>query len=75
MITVAIWADERTLGLRCAKIEYGVDLIDEVLQGYHYHARNGKLIVRMSRGQVYDNDICERCECPLDICNASEVTT
>jgi hypothetical protein len=74
MTAAAIWADERTLGLRCAKIEYGTELIDDVLQGYHYHGRDGKLIRRMRRGQVFDDDTCERCECPLDICNACEVT-
>jgi hypothetical protein len=73
MITIALWADSKMLGLRCAKIKYGVDMIDEVLQGYSYHGRNGRLIVRVSKGEVEEDDTCDKCECPLYACNAREV--
>jgi hypothetical protein len=72
--TLAIWADERYLGIRCAKVEYGVDLINDVLQGYQYHGHNGMPIARLTKGEVKEDDNCEKCKNPLYMCNAREVT-
>ena len=74
MITLAIWADSQVIGIRCAKIEYGVDMINDVLRGYQYLGRNGSLIARLSKGEISEDDDCDRCQRSLTICNACEVT-
>jgi len=76
MITIAIWGDNRMLSIRCAKIKYGYNVIDDVLQGYSYQGNNGILLVRVSKGETSEDEQCEgdECEIPLFECNASEVT-
>ena len=74
MVTLAIWADNQAFGIRCAKINYGVDMINDVLQGYQYHGGNGMPITRLTKGEVREDDDCERCKQAIYICNASEVT-
>lgn len=73
MQTIAIWVDNKALGIRCAKVLYGTDFINDVLQGHHYHDRNGALVVRLTRGERDDDDQCEHCKEALFICNAYEV--
>jgi hypothetical protein len=72
--TLAIWADDQALGIRCAKIKYGVDMINDVMRGYTYHGRDGMPIARLTKGEVREDDDCEKCKNPLYACNASEVT-
>ena len=74
MITLAIWADNQVIGLRCAKVQYGVDMINDVLRGYQYLGRDGRLIARLSKGEISEDDECDRCSESLTICNAQEVT-
>lgn len=71
---IALWADSKLLGIRCAKVEYGVDMVEELLQGYAYHGRDGRLLRCLVEGEVSENDACVMCQCTLDICNAFEVT-
>jgi hypothetical protein len=74
MITIALWTDSQLLGIRCAKRAYGVDMIDDVLKGFSYHGKNGRLVVRVSQGEVSEDDRCDKCGEGFDMCNSYEVT-
>jgi hypothetical protein len=66
--------DGELLGLRCAKVRHGVDMVTEVLQGYWYQSENGKVITRATVKDVDEKERCESCHLSLWACNALEVT-
>jgi hypothetical protein len=74
MITVAIHADNKIIGIYCAKMVYSDEIVDDVLKGYLYHDRHGSLIVRLTKGEVSEDDNCDVCAQPLFVCNAHELT-
>jgi len=54
-ITIAIWGDNRMLSIRCAKIKYGYNVIDDVLQGYRIREQR-ILLVRVSKGETSEDE-------------------
>jgi len=74
MTIIAILGDNLYLGLRCAKRAYGVDLVEELLRGRSYNGRDGQRLLRMTEGELREDELCEKCMHPLFLCNASEVT-
>lgn len=68
------FTDEVTLGIRCAKMIYGVDAVEEILQGFIYHDDQGHQIRRLTLEDVDEATRCDKCWLPLWRCNAEEVT-
>ncbi len=72
-IAVGIF-DGELLGLRCAKIKYGVDAVTEVLQGFRYETDAGWLLKRVTLEDIPETERCSKCWLQLCECNAQEVT-
>jgi hypothetical protein len=66
--------DGELLGLRCGKVKYGVDMVNEVLQGYCYEGENGDMIHRATTEGTPETMRCASCRLALWACNALEVT-
>jgi hypothetical protein len=69
---IAVYADSKTLGIRCAKRLYGADFIDEVMYGYMRPGHDGLLIMRYTRQEISESNICQACENLLRMCSAQE---
>jgi hypothetical protein len=67
-------ARQETLGIRCAKQKYGINAVEEILQGFVYHDDLGHQIKRMTLEDVDETTRCDKCWLPLWQCNAEEVT-
>jgi len=63
--------DGKLLSLRCAKKKYGVDAVEEIMQGFCYEGLNGNLIERAATGLVDEREKCEGegCKYKLFECN------
>lgn len=67
-------ARQETLGIRCAKQKYGIDAVEEILQGFIYHDDESHQIKRLTLEDVDETVRCEKCWLPLWKCNSLEVT-
>lgn len=72
--TVIAIFDSKIIGLRCAKIKYGIDAVAEIIRGYYYEDERGDHIVRITVNDVPETTQCSNCRWSLWACNASEVT-
>ena len=66
--------DGELLGLRCAKIKYGVDAVREIMQGFRYEDERGRHIIRVTTDDEPETERCSKCWLQLCECNAWEVT-
>lgn len=71
--TVIAIFDSKIIGLRCAKIKYGVDAVSEMARGYKYQDEHGDTIVRITENDVPETERCGECGLSLWACNAMEV--
>jgi hypothetical protein len=72
-IVIAIF-DSQLIGLRCAKWRYGVDMVNEVIQGFYYEDERGNQVIRVTADSGASEDQrCTQCYLSLWACNAMEV--
>lgn len=71
--TVIAVFDSKIIGLRCAKIKYGVDAVSEIARGYKYLSERGDTVVRITVNDVPETDRCGKCGLSLWACNSLEV--
>jgi hypothetical protein len=67
-------SEQITLGIRCAKKIYGIDAVEEMIQGFVYHDDKGHQVKRLTLEDVDETVRCDKCWLPLWKCNAREVT-
>jgi hypothetical protein len=72
-VFVGVFVGE-VVGLRCAKVRYGVNVVDEVLQGYWYCDMYGTPLQRAVTPKTPETARCAECKLSLWACNALEVT-
>lgn len=65
--------DGELLGLRCAKRKYGVEVVEEILEGFVYRNEKGFPIGRATLVDCKDTMQCKECMMQLWECNAREV--
>ena len=64
----------KTMGIACAQIKYGVEAVTEILQGFIYKDDDGLKVKRLTLGEVDETTRCDMCWLQLWQCNANEVS-
>jgi hypothetical protein len=77
-IPVGIFASDngrdKTMGIACAQIKYGVEAMTEILLGFVYKDDDGLKVKRLTIRDVDETTRCDKCWLFLFECNANEVT-
>jgi len=71
-VGIHVFAQQKTIGIRCAKIVYGCDITEEILQGYIYWDSQGHQIRRLTTEDIDGTVRCDKCWLRLCDCNAME---
>lgn len=71
--TIIAIFDSKIIGLRCAKIKYGIDAVAEIAKGYRYLDERRDTIVRITVNDVPETERCGKCGLSLWSCNSLEV--
>jgi hypothetical protein len=71
-VGIFLTANQKTIGIRCAQITYGVNATEEILQGFVYKDDDGRVIRRVTMDEIDETVRCDKCWLPLWQCNARE---